>query len=941
MHASFGRSTFSRWKSHCVFPILCALCCVLPAHAAPAVEQVPGQYLIKYNPSVRSAKVKAEIQGALGVRVIREHQRSGTLLVEQTTRSPLNESYVKQLLASGKVAYIEPNAIVHALAVPNDQKFSQLWGLNNVAQTGGTADADIDAPEAWSLTTGDETEVVGIIDTGIDVNHPDLAANIWHNPREIPNGIDDDGNGVVDDLSGANFINPSLPPTDDNGHGTHVAGTIGAVGNNGTGVVGVNWKVKLLPLKFLDASGSGTTDNAIRAIEYAVALRQSGVPLRVLSNSWGGGPYSRALDEAIQSAERAGILFVSAAGNAASDNDATPSYPASYVHSNTIAVAAIDDGGNLATFSNFGATTVDLAAPGVNILSTAPGGGYRTLSGTSMATPHVSGVAALVLSREPNLSVSQLKARIVQTTKPLATLTGALRAPGTVDAYRAVTNQQTPIVAVPASLRYRRVTRPLGAEGDLGERIFRSDDGYIERALPFPFRFFGVEYTRIAVSANGRIIPLADGQELPTNGDYSNSLRPGINVYHDDLFPSPDAISQGEGGVWMRSSGTSVTITWVVVPYAYRQSTDPANELRIQAQLFRTGRIEFHYFDTATGDTAFDAGASATVGIAPMGGGERVLISDNTPDPTDLGSGRVIALQPRSVHTRNDFDGDGVSDLVVWRPSTGMWYILCSSSNFDYDHRMEIQLGLFGDIPIVGDFDGDDISDLAVWRPTNGTWYFRLSSQQFATISAIQWGIRGDRPLAGDVDGDGTADLVVFRPGDGFYVLRSSTGFQRDQALKDTALTQTRISAAGNGNDPLLGDFDGDGKQELTTVWQLLRFWTARSDSGQQLFSLPWGERGDTPLSCDWDGNGIDDRIQVRVSPSYELKWYAMTDSGAAYEDTFGSILDRPSCSSDFDGDGRSDLAVFRPYTGEWFVRSSLTGQVASYVFGVSGDIPL
>lgn len=909
--------------------------------AEDSLDRVPGQFLIQYSPAVHGTARQRIIERRLGVRALYEHRITGATLIQESDGARFDDAYAKQLLASGTVRSLEPNWIVRSSALPSDPQLSQLWGLQNTGQTGGSPDADIDAPEAWGLTTGSDQIVVGVIDTGIDATHPDLAPNIWHNPRETVNGVDDDGNGYVDDVSGVNFIRADLPPNDDNGHGTHVAGTIGAVGNNALGVVGVNWKVRILPLKFLDASGSGTTDSAIRAIEYAVLMRRAGVPLRVLSNSWGGGGYSQALDDAIQAAERENILFVAAAGNASTDNDSVPSYPANYIHTNTVSVAAIDSDGNLAPFSNFGLTTVDLAAPGVNILSTAPGGTYRSLSGTSMATPHVSGVAALLFAREPNLSAADAKVRIIQTAKLLPGLNGTMRVPGTADAYRALTNQRSSIPGVPATMRYRQSPHPLLYDPELGERVLQVDDGYSEQTLPAPLLFYGTRYSRIAVSANGRIIPLAEGQNAPTAGDYSNALRPGINVFHDDLFPAPEAIAHGQGGVWMKREGSHTTVTWVAVPYAFRGSTDATKELRFQAELFSSGRIDFRYLDTSTGDAAYDAGASATVGISPFGAGERLLVNDNAANPDELADGRAITLRPLSLHVENDIDGDGVSDILVWRPDSGMWFILTSSTSFAYERHLEIQHGLPGDNPLTGDFDGDGRTDLAVWRPANGTWYLRLSSASYSASVPIQWGIRGDRPLTGDVDGDGTSDLVVYRSSDGFYVLRSSTGFQRDSTLQSGSLAQTRIAAGGAGNDPLLGDFDGDGKKELTTVWQLLRFWTARNESGTPLFSLPWGERGDTPLSCDWDGNAIDDRIQVRVSSSYELNWFAVTDSGAVYEARFGSILDMPKCSSDFDGDGTPDLAVFRPYTGEWYVRLSFTQELLRLQFGLPGDIPL
>lgn len=315
------------------------------------------------------------------------------------------------------VLYAEPDFVYSYQAVPNDPTYPAMDGLDNTGQNGGTPDADIDAPEAWDLTTGSTEVVIAIIDSGLDTAHPDIAANVWVNPGEIAgDGIDNDGNGYIDDVSGWDFANNDNVPNDVVGHGTHVAGTVAAVGNNGVGVTGVSWNSKLLPLKIGEATL--TTAAIVEAIQYATMMRSTyGINIPVSNNSYGGYGYSQATFDAVAAHTGAGILFVAAAGNDTNDNDAIPSYPAGYDLPGIVAVAASDNDDQLAGFSNYGTTSVDIAGPGVNVTSTWPtaliAAGYNTIDGTSMASPHVAGVVALMNSLVPGLSIDVIKAALL------------------------------------------------------------------------------------------------------------------------------------------------------------------------------------------------------------------------------------------------------------------------------------------------------------------------------------------------------------------------------------------------------------------------------------------------------------------------------------------------------------------------------------------------
>ncbi|HEX8178833.1 MAG TPA: S8 family peptidase, partial [Pyrinomonadaceae bacterium] len=407
---------------------------------------------------------------ALSVRALRlEHiqtlsapagQADGELVLAQLPQGLAVDQAITRLEAQPGVAFAQKNWLyTHQQVAADDAEYinGNLWGMYGDDQptasgpAGTTNQFGAQAEKAWAAGhTGARDVCVAVLDEGVEFEHPDLRANIWVNPGEVPdNGVDDDRNGYVDDLHGWDFFNEDNsvydggPSGSADAHGTHVAGTIGAVGGNGIGVAGVNWQVTIIPVKFLGPV-SGTTDKAVQAIDYLIKLKQRGVNIVAINASWGSPAYDLALLEAIKRAARAGILFIAAAGNGDRlgrpiNVDNIPFYPACYdTTANTsaeggttgvdydsiISVAALNSTGRLASFSNFGATMVDLAAPGDDIVSTWPAGDYLSDSGTSMATPHVAGAVALYASLHGGARADSIKAAILAAATPTAALAG-------------------------------------------------------------------------------------------------------------------------------------------------------------------------------------------------------------------------------------------------------------------------------------------------------------------------------------------------------------------------------------------------------------------------------------------------------------------------------------------------------------------------------------
>ena len=475
---------------------------------------VPGEVIIGFAPGSDMFDIPKEIyefdlpQGPRSPRAeldlsgVANELAQGTFVAQiDLTEDPLE--IASSLAKLGAVEFAEPNYLYSIDLIPDDPSFGSLFGLHNTGQTGGTEDADVDAVEAWDLQTGSLENIVGVVDTGIDYTHPDLYLNVWLNEDEVPatmlaqivdtnndglltfhdlnapenwrpgnpaslvvdnnntgfidggdlladprwsDGTDTDLNGFVDDLVGWDFVNNDNDPMDDNRHGTHVAGTIGAIGNNGVGVAGINWDVRLMGLKFIAASGVGSSDDAQTALAYA---QQEGA--RMTNNSWGGGPFSQSFLNSVIANDEAGMLFVAAAGNSNGNNDLLSAYPSNYDVKNVIAVSATDHNDEYAGFSSYGATRVHLAAPGNAVLSTTLSRSYTALSGTSMATPHVAGAAALIWAEHPFAAHDEIKQILLETVDPIEDPVKTTITNGRLNIERALSRFETDEIA-PAAI---------------------------------------------------------------------------------------------------------------------------------------------------------------------------------------------------------------------------------------------------------------------------------------------------------------------------------------------------------------------------------------------------------------------------------------------------------------------------------------------------------
>jgi len=677
----------------------------------------------------------------VGAKVEKDFSSGGVagLQVVQLPNGTDVQSAVKIYESNPDVLYAEPDYVISILpdqtgtiindvnsapilSIPNDAFFSDQWSFHNTGQTMGTSGADIDAPGAWTISTGSNSVVVAVIDTGVLYTHSDLSANIWNNTGEIMgNGIDDDLNGYIDDVRGWDFVNKDNDPIDDQKHGTHVSGIIGAVGNNAIGVAGVNWHVKIMPLKAFNQNGQGVTSDAIEAIKYANANGAS-----IISNSWGGPEYSEALKDAIDASP---AVVVCAAGNDyGNDNDIHPLYPASYNSTNIISVAATDHNDLLASFSNFGLSSVDLAAPGTDIWSTYLDGNYTYMSGTSMATPHVSGVAALVKSVNQSLTSAQIKNIILSTVDVKSSLSGKVNTSGRLNAYRAV-------VATPPA-------------PPLADFTGNTRSGTAPLTVAFTDLSANLPTTWLWAFGDGSIINATVRNPVHTyvsGGNFTVSL----NVTNAGGFNSTTRVRY----ILLTNSTTKIGI-------------------------FRNGSWYLDYNGNGTGDAGTDKAYSfGAPGFTPVNGdwngdgrAKIGVYKDGAWYLDYLGEGTWTSNTkaysfgaPGFTPVNGDWNGDGRAKIGVYKD--GAWYLDYLGEGTWTSNTKAYRFGAPGFTPVIGDWNGDGRAKIGVYK--DGAWYLDYLGEGTWTFNtkAYSFGALGFTPVIGDWNGDGRAKIGVYKDG--------------------------------------------------------------------------------------------------------------------------------------------------------------------------------
>ena len=857
------------------------------ATVRPTGASVPGEVLVRIEAGASAGDIESiehvadvdrsdQIAALPSGAIWRMHSRSK------------NVDGIRQALAgNANVVYIEPNYILHAFATPNDPSYAQLWGLKNTGQVisgvAGLAGADIDAEAAWNLTTGSASIVVGVVDTGVNYNHPDLAANIWSNPGGIGNA------GCAAGTHGFNAITGTCDPMDDHYHGTHVSGTIGAAGNNSVGVTGVNWTTSIMGLKFLSASGYGNTADAIEAIDFAIQAKIAGVNVRVLSNSWGGGSFSKALFDIINKANENDILFVAAAGNDSYSNDIYPHYPSSYATPNMISVAATDNRDALAYFSNYGATSVHLGAPGVSILSCTLGSAYTSASGTSMATPHVAGVAALLLAHSPGLSTAQVKSAILNNVDPIDSLAGKTVTGGRLNAARALGLPASPDFELSVTPSSRTIVRGTTASYTIG---ITPSNGF---------------NSPVTLSATG--VPSDATATFTPNPATTTSTLTVTTTGTTPLGTAFMTVTGTGGGAAHTKSLTLTTLASLPAPVCPSFGTPI------------TYSITYDPTSVATGDFNGDGKPDIAVTVTAY---NRVSVFLGT------GTGTFQQVGPYSVGTMplsvavGDFNGDGRADFATANSGSHDVSIRLGNGDGTFQATLTFSAGTNPFWVATGDFDADGHTDLAVANngsnnvsillgEGDGTFQAPVS---YSTGSGTFW------VAASDLNRDGRLDLAVAaHNGDEISILLGN----------GNGTFQTAVDyAAGDGTASVaIADFNGDGKPDLAAANYASNNVSILIGNGDGTFQAavhyPVGIGPYAVAALDANADGKVDLVTSN-SASDTVSLLSGTGNGAFLTAVHYPVGNGPNhvVVADFNRDGRTGLAVANVESDSYYYYDSI-----------------
>lgn len=880
--------------------------------AAARFRRVPGEILVRYRRTA-SPFARARAARTAGADVLREfrHPEGLALLKTHAGRDPART--LAALQTTAEVEYAEPNFVQRAFAVPDDPRFAEQWGLHNAASPG----TDIHAPAAWDRTVGAADVVVAVLDTGIDTTHPDLAANLWSNPLDCDaDGQDDDGNGWADDCHGIDVLAGTGHPVDDAGHGTHVAGIIGAAGNDGVGISGVAWNVGMVACKWLDENGEGTTADAITCLDYVADLKDRGVAVVATNNSWGAWFPSRALADAIDAQRARGILFVTAAGNEGLSNDEVATFPCSYEAPNVLCVAASNQMDWIPGWSSWGQSTVHLAAPGTDILSTVPvsQGSYALDSGTSMAAPHVTGAIALLYAQDPGLDWRAAKNLILSSgDRPTAHSMGLTLTRSRLNVERALSCAGAELAA-----RWRPAGKTLTLAP--GARLDLSAVSVVCGAPNGP--------VSIVVSPGDETVTLLDdgaGKDLVAgDGLYAGAWTPSAPGTYMLWFPGEDVVHvivepDLEPGFPVRVWSDWGSFT--AGPNVHTLVGDIGGDARPEILLTGLSYGPLWAFrgdgTLALGWPVFDIPGVAYPALGQLrAGGAREVVASYNGDGSEGalaaygGDGQLLGGWPSANMSVNgtpasaapmtaDADGDGIDEVFY------SWIFGADGSTF-----AEVQFGW--NSPAIADLDADGELELVTATGTSNSIVTlsvrRLDGSALPGFPVAFEGSARTYPVIADVDADGAPEIVVVG-GAALLV------YGRDAALERTIPLSSRPAY---GSAPAIADLDGDSIPEV--VVQLEGSVDVVRGDGSAFPGWPLAVPGrwmgnSSPVVGDVDGDGAPEIVFVtqQLGSATTGSVHVHHHDGVSHP-RFPRTLELGAgmtpAIADVDGDGRNEIVV-------------------------------